>query len=78
MVQKSKKNKDHWALARTKFRLNSDQIAMAKELGLNPKKFGSLAPNKAEPWKGPLGEFIEECYLKRFKKSRHSDDSSIK
>jgi uncharacterized protein (DUF1919 family) len=39
-----KKSKDHWVLAKTKFRLNSFQISMAKELGMNPKKFGSLAP----------------------------------
>ena len=64
-----KNSKDPWALAKTKYRLNSGQIAMAKELGMNSKKFGSLAPNKSEPWKGPLGEFIEECYQKRFKKS---------
>jgi hypothetical protein len=63
-----KKSKDPWALAKTKFRLNSGQIAMAKELGMNPKKFGSLTPNRSEPWKGPLGKFIEECYYKRFKR----------
>jgi len=25
-----------------------------------------MAPNKSEQWKGPPGEFIEECYHKRF------------
>jgi hypothetical protein len=64
-----KKSDDLWALAQKKYRLNSVQIAKAKELGMNPKKFGKSAPNKSEPWKGPLGEFIEECYQKRFKKS---------
>ena len=39
---------------------------MAKKLGMNPKKFGKLAPNKFEPWKEPLGAFIERCYNKRF------------
>jgi hypothetical protein len=67
-------SKDPWALAKTKYRLNSSQIAMAKELGMNSKKFGSLAPNKSEPWKGPLGEFIEECYYKRFKRREPSKD----
>ena len=56
-----------WAYVKKKHRLNARQIAMAKELGIRPKKFGSMAPNKSEPWKGPLGEFIEECYYKRFK-----------
>jgi len=40
---------------------------MAKELGMNPKKFGKLVPSKDELWKAPLGQFIEECYRKRFK-----------
>lgn len=39
---------------------------MAKELGMNPKKFGKYAANKFEPWKEPLGQFIEKCYSKRF------------
>ena len=37
---------------------------MARELGLNPKKFGSLADTRASPWKAPLAEFIAECYYK--------------
>ncbi|KAF5416524.1 MAG: hypothetical protein C5S49_04665 [Candidatus Methanogaster sp.] len=56
-----------WAYVKKKYQLNARQIAMAKELGIRPKKFGSMAPNKSEQWKGPLGEFIEECYYKRFK-----------
>lgn len=39
---------------------------MARELGLNPKKFGGLANHRQEPWKLPLLQFIEEIYLKRF------------
>jgi hypothetical protein len=35
---------------------------MARELGLNPKKFGSLANTKQEPQKVPLSEFIEERF----------------
>ena len=43
---------------------------MARELGMNPKKFGGLANHRQEPWKAPLPEFIEKMYFKRFKKSR--------
>ena len=43
---------------------------MARELGMNPKKFGSLATEKQQPWKLPLREFISECYFKRFKRER--------
>ena len=60
------KHKDPWAIAKTKYHLNTCQIEMAKKLGLNRKKFGKLVPNKPEPWKEPLGTFIERCYNKRF------------
>ncbi|MGH8071085.1 MAG: hypothetical protein ACRERE_38800 [Candidatus Entotheonellia bacterium] len=42
---------------------------MARELGLNPRKFGSLANARQEPWKLPLPEFITECYRRRFGRS---------
>jgi hypothetical protein len=53
------------------------QIQMARELGLNPRKFGKLANEKQEPWKKPLPEFIEEIYLKRFKKKQPDVIKSI-
>jgi hypothetical protein len=59
-----------WIEAKKKFRLTDVQIQMARELGMNPKKFGSLANHKQEPWKAPLPEFIEDLYFKRFKKDR--------
>ena len=68
-----KKNPDKyqkWINARKKYHLSHAQIQMARELGMNPKKFGSLANHKQEPWKLPLPEFIEECYYKRFKKEQ--------
>ena len=40
---------------------------MARDLGLSPKKFGSLADTKGSPWKAPLAEFIAECYYKAHK-----------
>jgi len=69
MAKKKKyKHKNPWGVAKRKYRLNARQIEMAKQLGMNPKKFGKYAPNKSQPWKGPLGSFIERCYEKRFKK----------
>ncbi len=59
-----------WIDARKQFRLSDAHIQMARELGMNPKKFGKLANHKQEPWKLPLPYFIEELYLKRFKKDR--------
>jgi hypothetical protein len=39
---------------------------MARALGMNPKKLPGLRPSPHQRWKLPVGEFIEECYSKRF------------
>ena len=57
-----------WIDARKKFKLSHAHIQMAKELGMNPKKFGKLANHKQESWKEPLPKFIEHLYFKRFKR----------
>lgn len=59
-----------WIEARKRYRLTDAQVQMARELGLNPNKFGKLANEKQELWKKPLPEFIEETYFKRFGRSR--------
>ena len=65
------KNKNQeWIDAKKKFHLSDTHIQMARELGMNPKKFGSLANHKQEKWKVPLPEFIEEIYHKRFKNEK--------
>ena len=55
-----------WIDARKRHKLTDAQIQMARELGMNPKKFGGLDNHGQERWKLPLGQFIEELYLKRF------------
>jgi hypothetical protein len=65
-VKKPKARLDAWAEAQRRFHLSDVHIQMARELGLNPKKFGGLANHRQEPWKLPLPEFIAECYMKRF------------
>jgi len=57
-----------WIEARKKYRLSHAQIQMARELGLNPRKFGGMANHKQESWKLPLSAYIEELYFKRFNK----------
>ena len=59
-----------WINARKQYHLTDMHIQMARELGLNPKKFGKLSNHKQEPWKLPLPDFIREIYFKRFKKER--------
>lgn len=72
------KNKDaDWAEAKKKYHLTATHIQMAKELGMNPGKFGSLANHKQEPWKAPLPEFIEELYRKRFRREKPLNEKSL-
>jgi len=52
--------------ARRRHHLSDRHIQLARELGLNPKKLGSLHNHRQEPWKAPLPEFIEELHFKRF------------
>ena len=66
-----------WIDARKLYHLSHAHIQMATELGLNPKKFGGLANTKQEPWKLPLPEYIEELYIKHFKKNRPDNVRSI-
>ena len=59
-----------WIEARQRFHLSHAQVQMARDLGLNPRKLGSLANHKQEPWKAPLPIFIEQIYRKRFGKTQ--------
>ena len=59
-----------WIEVRRRYHLSDAQIQMARELGLNPHKFGKISNEKQEPWKIPLPQFIESIYLKRFHKSQ--------
>jgi len=63
------KNKN-WIEAKKKYHLSDMHIQMARELGMNPKRFGGLANHKQEKWKSPLPDFIEDLYYKRFKKEK--------
>lgn len=68
-MQKVKKQQA-WEIAKKKYRLSETTIQMARELGLNPSKFGKIANHKQEPWKEPLPAFIRTLYEKRFKSSK--------
>ena len=66
-----------WVDARKRFHLSDAHIQMARELGMNPKKFGGLANHDQERWKVPLAEFIEGLYFKQFGKDRPDEVISI-
>lgn len=59
-----------WIDARKQYHLSHAHIQMARELGMNPKRLGSKANQRQEPWKAPLPIFIEDLYQKRFGKDR--------
>jgi hypothetical protein len=67
-----------WIEARTRFRLSHMHIQMARELGLNPRKFGKLANHRQQPWKAPLPIFIESIYFKAFGKEKPDVVRTIK
>ena len=66
-----------WIDARKRYHLSHAQIQMARELGMNPKKFGGLANHRQERWKLPLPNFIEHLYFKSFGKSAPDQVVSI-
>jgi hypothetical protein len=70
-------NLQPWIDARRKFHLSHEQVQMARELGMNPKKLGKLNNHDQEPWKLPLREFLAKIYFKRFGKARPDAVRSI-
>jgi len=66
-----------WIDARKRYRLSHSHVQMAREVGMNPKKFGKIENHKQEPWKMPLPDFIEYLYFKRFGKTRPDEVRSV-
>lgn len=66
-----------WVDARRRFHLSHAHVQMARELGMNPKKLGGMANHRQKSWKVPLPQYVEELYLKRFKKERPDDVRSV-
>ena len=58
-----------WQEAKRKCRLNNEDIALAKRLGLNPRSLIKNIPNKSEPWKAPVKDWLHEIDGKRQKKA---------
>lgn len=58
-----------WAEAKKKCRLNNEDIALAKRLGLNPRSLIKNIPSKSEPWKTPVKDWLHDIDAKRQKKA---------
>jgi hypothetical protein len=66
VMKKRNRKREEWIGARERHHLSDVQVQMARELGMNPVKLGKLDNYKHEPWKMPLGPYIEHLYRKRF------------
>ena len=69
-TRKNTASQQAWRQAQQRHRLSPAHVQMARELGLNPNKLGSLDNHRQQPWKMPLPEFIEHLYFKRFRRDR--------
>ncbi len=63
-MTKKLKNQQAWEVAKKKYRLSNISVQKAIRLGLNPKKLGSIASHKQQPWKELLADFIDRIYEK--------------
>lgn len=48
-----------WNDAKRKCRLSDADIAIAKRLGINPSSLIKNIPNKSEPWKAPVKDWLQ-------------------
>ena len=62
-----------WKEAKRKCRLNTEDLELAKRLGLNPRSLIKNIPNKSEPWKASVKEWIHDIDAKRQKKQAHGE-----
>ncbi len=67
-----------WAEAKKKRRFNNEDIALAKRLGLNPRSLIKNIPNKSEPWKAPVKDWLHEIDEKRQKKAAQKQKRKAK
>lgn len=67
-----------WQDAKQKCRLNNDDIALAKRLGLNPRSLIKNIPNKSEPWKAPVKNWLHEIDEERQKKAEQKQRRKAK
>ena len=58
-----------WQEAKKRCRLSNEDIARAKRLGLNPKSLIKNIPNKSEPWKAPVKDWLIEIENERLEKA---------
>ena len=55
---------EDWAAAKRHCRLSAEEVRMARQLGLNPRKLAKHVPSPGQLWKLPVGEWVRELYRK--------------
>jgi hypothetical protein len=63
-------SEEKWREAKRLCRLNNEDIARAKRLGLNPKSLIKNIPQKTELWKAPVKEWLINIEEKSLRKSQ--------
>ena len=53
-----------WARARKLCRLSGEEVRMARDLGLNPRKLVKNIPSPSQRWKLPVRDWVRELYRK--------------
>jgi hypothetical protein len=67
-----------WAKAKQLCRLNMEDVRMAKEMGLNPRKLVKNIPSKSQPWKAPVKHWIRDLYSKMQEKAAATKARKLK
>lgn len=71
-------SEEMWAEAKRKCRLNNEDIALVKCLGLNPRSLIKNIPSRSEPWKAPVKDWLHEIDEKRQKKATQKQKRKAK
>ncbi|AEV29416.1 hypothetical protein SpiGrapes_1609 [Sphaerochaeta pleomorpha str. Grapes] len=59
-----------WKEAKSRCKLSTEDIRIAKEMGLNPKSLIKNIPNKQQAWKLPVNEWLQCMWEDRQEKAR--------
>ena len=68
------RSKSTWASVKGIFRLDQEEIEMAKRLGKTPEDVYAMRPSPHEPWKDPVAQRIRRLYHKRYGSGPHLDN----
>ncbi len=61
----NRNREDDWAEAQRRCPLSTEELRMAREMGLNPRKLIKNIPSPNQRWKAPVGEWVRELYRER-------------